>query len=472
MQFATSHSATERRIEIANDGVVQVPVGALSGLLAVRRFSDPFRRFLPSEQWLMVLFSFASEQGHWLQTYSVFDEARLAPSSDDTLIEPEQPFRNHARIMNGLRAGDLPAEFVERVLRPRGADLDGEVLMWFREDERGVHTVLGIRSDPRRADVAHKHGPEFQIQYHIPLERLLWRPDLVVDGEQFRLQAGARPFVRILDSAPPKELGPSKAQVEGAPPPKQAPEPKPISDYYPIDTRRPFGGAQIPEVIAKTEQFSGVERVAYDIPEPIEITLQPDGGAEGGATIGPSRIEGLLCFAQHPGADVEQQKILVVFDFRDEAGRAWRYATILDQWAFTPRDGAEVEVLRETPEGGMTFVALLDSRDLFEHPVPGEAPLKGQFKYTQVFYWPVIHPNASEIEVTANLLCAEDPRAIQDHVPIRYRLPLDRLLWRPAPIVTEEEVIAESAEGVHIEPLDAPLEDLPPSAVRIETKGP
>jgi len=189
--------------------------------------------------------------------------------------------------------------------------------------------------------------------------------------------------------------------------------------------------------------------------------------ANGHVSIERGYIEGRLTLASFTEFRPESPDLLVVFDFLDENGQPWRHASVIRAGALFPPTGSEVALVRKEPERGLCFETLLDDRDDYELLVPDDEPIRGRLKYTEARFWPRIDPKRQCVEMVLWFLCPGDPRGVQDHLTIRYPVPLERLLWRNAPIITEEELLPQSADHVFVAPLDEQLDDLTPSPIRI-----
>lgn len=323
------------------------------------------------------------------------------------------------------------------------------------------------------------------FSYDLPIARLLWRRGPAYEGKKI-----------IPEAADYIMLEPAPADWEGAPPsPVEAllPDGTPASpEMFSVKALRKKG-VHVPWApsIAEERKRRGPKMLKAKVTsQPVRIGFngaaageEPCWSGGSGARDGtrrvmrlrPGSIEGLLRLQRYSSESQAANCIGVVFDFLDEDANAWRHWSLVRPFLFWPAedDVAEIVTIPSDRSWDLIFDTLLDSRDEFVVRVSNGQDIEGHFKYLGTELWAKIQSDHVEAYFTV-VPIIDHPAAVNDHVTFRYKMPIERLLWRYGPKIEDGETLPEEGKSIYLEPLTgddaATLRDFPRSPVEIEER--
>ncbi len=169
--------------------------------------------------------------------------------------------------------------------------------------------------------------------------------------------------------------------------------------------------------------------------------------------IGPGEINGILdtegFVDSQRGVSEGRGYLEVCFSFTDAEGVGYVYRNALFPWVLWPS-----EPIRVRPAAGefakrITLKMLLDTRDTAPIRFVNGTELVNRHKYNDVTFELQEEERSLAVRATVyigELVCSNEP----SYAAVDYEVPLERLLWRKAPVIAVDDVMPEGENYVPI----------------------
>ncbi len=434
--------------------------GVCHGHADLTSFTDVAHGVTPDHGFMSLVLSLMAPDGQAYSHRSVLAMEALLPLPADQVGGATGAFRRHTQRWVCLKDQAELSRWVRSLFDDWPAEAPNalfEIQMSEESLDVRLHAMTGEPSQFKRKSLR-------AWEYSVPYGRLLWRrAPLVTDS---RVQLEVAPFVLI------RPIGAMAPGYFKLPSPITVIDPGGSSFAPPADTRPksiwpPKGGRTATVAFFDDALRSASARASTRVLS--RDSESRDVATSSGTLRVPAvPIEGVLTLApQRLSPDGEDAGAHLLFDFRDAAGGPLRHASVIHFGLLLPNEHTRAELVEEPPPTGLRLQRLLDGRDEYTFNLVRGEPIKGCFKYTDSALTLRLADGDDAIDVWLRFHHGSDPRAKDDFFTIRYRLPVSHLLWRRAPLVYEDDLLAEASDVVLVEPLTSPPPGVAPSAATL-----
>jgi len=444
-------------IDLGAGGRLEFDAGRLHGVLRLGWFADASMG-IESSRAVAVQMDFIDATGVAWRYSGIVPSPSIRPDDEIALPIVERPEFHHyfavflddagQRCSFLVDLGDGPAE------RIAGSNGYGRITASEPSDTLCMNISMGFVQHPRATKF------RMSLKARVPVAPLLWRRAPIVEMERLDIEALDHVHLRRLAAPPP---GLARSAVRVTPPEPAAigqdflahlqldgdpPAPRDVSDRA-DDPPTPGDWLAKRVSIPIDEERT----IAYGAPPAMSFST--------GALVGDLRIRRLHGLA----GEEQDQRILITFDFVDEAGRGWRHVAATHPMFFWPDEPVE---LAARPEGAhFAMPGLLDGRDEAYFDVQGGERVNVQLKYFSFDFAVSPGDRADAVRVHAILCPVLHPISEDTLLGVAYHVPVWNLLWRRATGLHEGDRDDEGGNFIDLRPLPAPPEGLPRSPVRI-----
>ena len=448
--------------EVRNhDGAVfRVGPGEVNGNAYLDRFSDPERPEVGRLDLLAVRFAFADRARWPFTSCNVIAHERLWPDKgmgvEFAEAGPIPHCSTRTALLNTRRLPTLRADG-KKLKTKRGLN---RVIYEMVAEGSTLRIRMSVYPGERIQGRGSNDDQALRVRYELPIKRFLWRPDATVRDDGVAIESEPYVFIKPLPRPRTGNSGidPSPIDVVGAdggpyptegmkaPPP--APIPKPPNDLAEQwrEERMAKGWADARAAVAT-------------IDEPVEVRNQ-DGTT---LRVGPGEVRGVLRLSPH--ADAEHDFFEIAYAFADATGTPWVHLNTLHLYLLWPGEGVMVRPSPEPIDADATLTLVLDTRETPPLRFEDGREVANHHKYNDVTYELRVQERC--IAVRLSVYIGDLTRGNEySFLHVAYELPLDRVLWRKAPTVYEDDLrLEDEGHCVVVKGEGGQLPALPPSPV-------
>lgn len=435
--------------------------GAINGVLHMVSFVDPDHAIDKSHGFLKFTFGFASSENAAFVHLGVLALSDAWPMTGCVRAEAGR-FRPEVTVRDlSFDASDFPAlRYPDDRKAPRP---EGKAYQTFelRAEEEAIAVRRTFSATPRGPK---SDDTKLVIEYSIAYRDILWRNAPSVKQGVVMPEQMSHCWIRATGLPPMQGIKPSTIVVTYSP----GIQPVTLVGHArPVATGPPAGG-RLPD-------RGFVNNVLKASPSSISFPVRSDESearqlqsTAGTLSIPRGSVEGALSLAAYrrPNED-HDLGAAVVFDFVDAERIGLRHSSLVRLSVLLPDESTRAEIADESPHGGLELRSVLDWRDDYEFKLTQGAPIRGRFKYTDATITLRPTTGVDALEVWLRFHHGVDSRARGDYFVIRYQKPVASLLWRNAPLIYPDDVIAEAAGVVMVEMLEQPPAGIPASRIRL-----
>ena len=301
---------------------------------------------------------------------------------------------------------------------------------------------------------------QLNMTARVPVAPLLWRRAPLVEMQRLEIESLEHVHLRRLD-VPPQGIERSSVRVT---PPDAAAVGRDFLAHLQLDGNPP-APRDVPDR-ADDPPTPGdwlVKRVSIPIDEERTIAY----GAPPAVAFSKGKLVGDLRIRRLHGLTGEEQdqRILITFDFVDDAGRGWRHVAATHPIFFWPDEPVEIASRPKATDFAMQ--GLLDGRDEAYFEVQGGERINVQLKYFSFDFALTPGDPPDAVRVHATLCPVLHPISEDTLLGVAYHVPVWNLLWRRATGLHENDGDNEGGNFIDLRPLAAPPQGLPRSPVRV-----
>jgi hypothetical protein len=422
--------------EVGNqDGArFRIGPGEVNGIAHLGRFSDPERPEVGRLGLLEVMFAFADRAGWPFTSRSVIAHERLWPDKKMgvELAEagPIPHCSTRTALLNTRRLPTLRADG-KKLKTNRGLN---RVIFDMLADGKSLRIRMSVYPGEQIRGRGSNDHLALRVRYELPIERFLWRPDATVRDDGVAIESERHVFIKPLPRPRTSNSGidPSPIDVVGAdggpypsdsmkaPPP--APLPRPPKD---------LAEQWIAERMALP--WSSARRAIASVDEPLELRDQSGTVFR----VGPGEIHGAMRLSPHPNADHDFFE--VAYAFADASGSPWVHLNTLHPYLLWPGEDVRVRPAPDPIEADLTLKLVLDTTGTPPLRFEDGREVVNHHKYNDVTY--ELRVLERSIAVRLSVYIGDLTKGNEySFLHVAYELPFERLLWRGAPTVYEDDL--------------------------------